>query len=492
MNVNIVRPIVIGMMAISALLAAGCDDLNTGLVKRGYSFLIQYPFSWAHPANLDADNIDCDSVLKKPTSEKPMVVVDSSGNAVITWLSKPDSGNNSIFKSEYRNGRWIHPCDFDNDKLNSATADPIDNHTVSICDNGTAVIAWVQNDYDGTFARLLLFNNGVRGTMETISTAPTEEIASALNANGNGYIVFTQMNGGIYQIYRREIHNGVLDPGSPIGPMSSGPNHASCLQVAIDKQGNAVIAWQQSDGSALQTYMNEYRGASWSGPIKISYSGGDFNGAFIPKVAMSDNGSALVAWQQQTGGSLNRIFYSYYNGSNWDHPASDDDNRLDDAGTGVDGGLSPQIAMDRNGNAVVAWTRTIHGISHIQKADYRNGAWSRPGIDDHIDPDNGSATNPSVAMGGNDAVIAWRQDDGSNYHIYKAEYRNGSWKYPSDLLIENIDSEVPSETSANVPFAAMNNSGETIIVWDQTYGGYKHIYKSEYRNFYQEILPFLY
>ena len=82
--------------------------------------------------------------------------------------------------------------------------------------------------------------------------------------------------------------------------------------MALSDNGDAVIVWQQSDGANGQVYRSEYRNGSWSDPTglldNISPDGQD---AFIPQVALSDNGDAVIVWIQFDG-TNNQIFRSEF------------------------------------------------------------------------------------------------------------------------------------------------------------------------------------
>ena len=75
------------------------------------------------------------------------------------------------------------------------------------------------------------------------------------------------------------------------------------------------------------------------------------------------------------------------------------------------------------------------------------------------------------------AIITWAQIDGSNYQIFKSEYRSGVWTHPSNLA-DNIS---PDGTDGYGPSVAMDNNGDAIITWYQDNGASTQIFISEYR-----------
>jgi hypothetical protein len=188
----------------------------------------------------------------------------------------------------------------------------------------------------------------------------------------------------------------------------------------MDENGNAIVAWHQSDGSYNQIFISEYRGGDWTHPADLTDNispGGQ--SASSPLVAMDNNGNAVVVWGQSDG-SYNQIFMSEYRGGDWTHPAGLTDNISPDDDT-----WGHQVAMDNNGNAIVVWNgydgSTYYGTF---MSEYRNGAWSHPSFSDCIHADGSDGWDPVVAMGDNgDAVITWYQSDGSREQVFVGEYR---------------------------------------------------------------------
>ncbi len=74
------------------------------------------------------------------------------------------------------------------------------------------------------------------------------------------------------------------------------------------------------------------------------------------------------------------------------------------------------------------------------------------------------------------AVIVWQQSDGSTQQIYKSEYRDGARTHPEDLD-DNISQ---NGQDAEEPQVAMDGSGNAVIVWEQSDGINWQIFKSEY------------
>jgi mRNA-degrading endonuclease HigB of HigAB toxin-antitoxin module len=297
-----------------------------------------------------------------------------------------------------------------------------------------------------------------------------------MDANGNVLVVWEQEDGSNDQIFMSEYRNGSWsDPADLTDNISPDGQHARDPQVAMDANGNAIIVWRQNDGSNDQIFMSEYRNGSWSHPADLSDNiSPDGQTARAPQVAMDSNGNAIIIWRQNDGGN-NQIFMSEYRNGSWSHPADLTDNISPDGQNALDS----QVAMDSGGNAIVVWRQNDGSNEQIFKSEYRNGSWSHPAdLTDSISPDGQDADDPQVAMDSNgNAIVVWEQNDGGNYQTFMSEYRNDSWSHPADLT-DNIS---PDGQDAYGPQVAMDSNGNVIVVWEQYDGGDNQIFMSEYR-----------
>lgn len=514
MNSHAFRTIVIGMMAALSLLVSACDDLSTGLVKRGYSFFIHNPLRWFHPQNALTDHINpVDSIDPDTNATNPRVAFNRKGNAVMVWTQMEPIGRVNIYKSEYRNGRWSHPDKLDEDFLNDpGNYNNVSQPTVAVAEDDSYVIAWIQqgnsNPMNNAFVYAcnnvscgLIKNYDSPGVIE-ITTRETQSVEVAIQNSSKAYVAVSYWNSSnVYEIRVFEIDIAAMEnKGYNVVTENITASDAALPKIAMDEKGNSIIVWQQSNGSRQQIYMSVFRGVSWTKPIlsdNINYDSVIFAGAFMPQVVMNNYGQALIAWTQNTASpQYSHIYYSMYNIQNdsLDRPIGAADNRIDTADLNENGGTDPQLAIDGSGNAVAVWTNN----KRIQMSQYgsNSGTWSEP---QYIDPDPGSysSSNPDVAMNdGGDVVVAWVEYDGSFMRVYKSEYRGERWIHPTDLADNNIDAELTSNNNAFEPHVSMANSGQTIIVWHQVYqkimpDNYHYIYMSQYRPA-LEILPFLY
>jgi hypothetical protein len=122
----------------------------------------------------------------------------------------------------------------------------------------------------------------------------------AVDTSGNVISVWTRSDGANFRIQSstRTPNGDWSTPETISDPLQS----ASTPSVAIDPSGNAVAVWTRSDGTNLRIQA-AYRPAG--GPFQpattVSASGQD---ASAPTISMDNSGNALVAWQRTDGVKL--------------------------------------------------------------------------------------------------------------------------------------------------------------------------------------------
>jgi mRNA-degrading endonuclease HigB of HigAB toxin-antitoxin module len=136
--------------------------------------------------------------------------------------------------------------------------------------------------------------------------------------------------------------------------------------------------------------------------------------------------------------------------------------------------------MDDNGNAIIIWRESDGSNVQVFKSEYRNGAWTHPAdLSDNISPDGQDISTMNLSMDGNDnAIITWSQFDGTYRHLFISEYRNGAWTHPADLT-DNIS---PAGMNPDYPVLVMDDMNNVILVYKGSNGSNLQIFKSEFRD----------
>ncbi len=235
-------------------------------------------------------------------------------------------------------------------------------------------------------------------------------------------------------------------------------------------------------------------GDGWSRPAGLADNiSPDGENANDPQVAMGNNGNAIIVWAQHNPdvtANVHEIFKSEYRGGSWVHPTDLTADNISPATT-AGGHLEPQVAMNDSGQAVIVW-RGSDGIAfRTFVSDYNmtaTGAWDHPAslTDNLLSAAATDALYQQVAMdnSGNTFVV-WQQSNNTNTQIFKSDYNIttvGAWA-PIPALSDSPLSPDGDNTNNRGLGAAMDNNGNALVAWGQhdTAGANRHeIFQSDY------------
>jgi hypothetical protein len=181
----------------------------------------------------------------------------------------------------------------------------------------------------------------------------------AFDSAGNGFAVWTLENG----MYASRYIASAASWSAPVALDSS--NEATAQpRVEVDPQtGNAIAAWVQGDGIAPSLYVSRFDIATnaWSTPQLLETTNGAVANGETLEISIS-GAQAAIAWRQLDGAVTN-IYLSRLVSGTWTAPAVVDLNNQP--------GLHPEVAVDTNGNAIVAW-RQLDGEYRIPARRWNN------------------------------------------------------------------------------------------------------------------------
>lgn len=323
----------------------------------------------------------------------------------------------------------------------------------------------------------------------------------AFDMTGNGLAVWALGNDMLMSRYTASSASW----SAPVA-LDNGIDNVNQPHLAVDRHsGNAVAIWQQSDGVAESLYASSFDADtnSWSAPQFLEASNHALDsGANYSDASVSIVGShAAVAWRQFDG-TADSIFMARFVNGSWTVPTLLD---ITDQQP-----LSPEIAVDGNGNVIAVWRQFDAGLGenriHVRRWDNTTQAlgpvqllstngdrlprlqfdaqgngfaiWSGDGVfarrfdaatnqwgAEIAIHNNVGATGSgelSVDATGN-ALAVWVEDDGTTYSLYSRRYDVATHAWGSAALLEN--SNVPVST-AEKPTVSMSGN-EAVVSWIQ-------------------------
>lgn len=232
--------------------------------------------------------------------------------------------------------------------------------------------------------------------------------------------------------------------------------------VAVGPTGDALVAWKRDSGGVYDAWAKSLNASTgWQPEGTIESVDGNVDN---PQVAVSANGSFMVTWDQvsPSNGDCGVYVRKWVPGSNMTYAL-----RLNDPSAF---GYAATVAMDRSGNACVAWAEFVGAYTEIKASRFTaaTGAWSAPQILSAAGVVPAHALWPVIAMdpSGNTAVVWIQSADPSNgpFSLHGAFYTSGgAWTSSASLQagLGNVD--------ANCTLTMSNAGG--FLAWSETMDG---------------------
>jgi PKD domain len=352
-------------------------------------------------------------------SEAPQVAVDPAGDAVAVWAR--EIGAHWVIQGATKpaGAGWTPTRDISNSERTAKEP------AVVIDPGGRAIAVWSR--YDG-------FNNIIQSAEPAPGTASTwsepvdlskkgrdaEEPQVGVDAAGDAVAVWSRLEGTdmIAQAAFRPAGGGwggAEDLSQPGGD-------ATEPQVSVDPGGRAVAVWSRAVGGTGTVEAADMAPTGWwLEAVDLTGSGED---ATEPDVALA-GGRAVALWSLAGPGPYSTIQASEKPGGGAWQPSQD----LTEMGL-TQTVVTPQVAIDPNGNAAAVWARSGASPTVIEgRAKPAGAPWT--GIFE-LSGLGSTAKEPQVALGATgDGASIWQRDDGVNTIIQAAGLDGAGPLFPS-------------------------------------------------------------
>ncbi|MBI3462055.1 MAG: hypothetical protein HY000_03210, partial [Planctomycetes bacterium] len=197
-------------------------------------------------------------------------------------------------------------------------------------------------------------------------------------------------------------------------------------------------------------------------------------GQSAPSAAMAPSGDFVLVWSSATL-TNSHIFAQRYNAAG---APQGSEIHVDTTGFGAG---SPSVAMDSAGNFFVAWQSRFEGNDWGITARRYDAAGVPQGDDFVVNTFTvGPQQNPSVAMDADgDAVIAWESygQDGDMFGVFARRINSAGVPLGPEFQVNTV-----TANEQRRPSVAMGSGGDFIVAWDSKYqdGSFEGIYAQAY------------
>lgn len=277
-------------------------------------------------------------------------------------------------------------------------------------------------------------------------------------------VVFEDKRSGYSKLYAQRIgENGSLLWDKSGIPISESFGNQTEAQIIQSDNGSAIVVWQDEHNGNLDIYAQKISAAGtllWSGKgIEISKE--EKNQSF-PQLTGDGAGGAIICWQDLRNNNED-IFAQRINPNG--------ETLWSSAITSLPSTQwFPKIAGDGLGNAIIVWTDRRDGNFDIygQKIGPKgNLSWPAEGkkIAGTSDPEEDPAV---VSFANGQSAVAYRIKNNGIYLQYLE--KNGNTK------LGNSGKRISSTLSPSAPQIAAGKANDTVVVWSDSYAGDEDVY----------------
>ncbi len=399
----------------------------------------------------------------------PSVAVSPSGAFVVVWVSTGQDGSGEgVFGQRFDD--LGHPAGSEF-QVNTYTTANQRYPSVGMDDSGNFVVVWSSKGQSGSeysvFGQRFGSSGGKVGTefpVNTYSTQAQTRPKVAVRGDGSFVVAWNTFSADVSEQFDVLVQR--FDAaGTKTGTAFPANTHLQGTQVnpaiAADREGNFVVAWQSigQDGDASGVFGQRFdTAANKVGPEfqANTYTEGNQS---LPAVATDAKGNFIVAWEDYPGpfGGKSGIFAQRFNSGSEkagaEIPVAESFTTLDMK--------SPAVAMDAKGNFLVAWYGFAGGGTILPRGLFA-ARYDRTGAPDGFGFQvntftSGYAADAAVAEAAGNIVIAWDSDpqDGASAGVIARRANLAP-------VVLNVDAHPDSGSSSDVN--GVLEPGEAVVV----------------------------
>ncbi len=355
---------------------------------------------------------------------------------------------------------WLEPTCLS--RATSSVGAPV----VQLGAQGQAFAAWPGWDQPTRRIRYAYHQGGVWSEPTTLTSARSLAQNPRIAESGSGSVLVSWEELWLpnWQVRVAEVSpGGQASPAVAVSPPDTSA-YASHLTAAGDY---AVAAWLQNESGApievpqQALYTSVKSGAHWEPAEMLSEPGASVSTG-TRAVAVNEAGDAIAVWREYSGFTLRIRASARSSSGNWSEPAETLASGDALASHIVD---YPTVALDGQGNAMVAWGELSEGAWRLRAALRQGDAAPDAGWSDPVDHPYATDAiyGPKIALDGNGGgLIAWASGETDGWHIMATSITDGElWGETVDLGAVGRPQDLPT------PDVAVNGHDDEIVVWSR-------------------------
>jgi hypothetical protein len=420
------------------------------LILCSFSGMAYGDLAWSSPTTLSTGASD---------ASQPSVVIHSNGDVTAAWLE-----NNIIYASSLpQGGSWSTPVSLSN------VSNTASNPKLGIDSSGNVTALWIESNEIESAS--LPF--GGSWSAETSPISGTGALIPSLAVDSSGNAVAVWVRNGYIESSTRLTFSGSWSNVSILSNANSSNPH-----VAISNFGTAIAVWHSvvSGADVIVSDILTVSNNTWAASKNVFTLTASFFHNY-PKVAIDANGNAIVAWFRYN--LVNTYAYQNVQVMTSSLPQSAAawqvlPTQLSNFGIANPANLKLKLKFDSSGNALAVWMNSFDGETYIVEYSRQQfgNSWSSSSF----------ASSPTlyslgfdIAIATGTAVLTEMDWDGSNINIQSQEIDTVNPNLGEGWSGSNL---VSTGADNGFPVCAMTVTGSTfnaVTLWVSYNGTYNVI-----------------
>ena len=416
----------------------------------------------------------------------PGIAMDNFGNFVIVWEDKRNGYCNSDIYFQYYNASGV--AQGANQKVNDDNGASYQGWPgMGMNDSGHFVIAWwdFRNGPGGDvyFQRfdasgIALGVNQKVNNMDGIACMEWfGEISIGMNEDGEFVIAWNDIRNGRPDIYfQRYNFSGIPQGNNHKVNDDLGNADQWDPEIFMDRSGNFILAWDDERNGQynMDIYFQRFDASGLAlGSNKRVNDDPQVTNQYDASIAMDENGNFIIAWEDPRNFNWDIYFQRY---DNMGGPVGG--NQRIDVGDGGSDQLDPQIAMDDSGNFVIAWHDARNGDWDIYFQRFDNSCVAT-GNNQRVDTGANGIDQWGIAMameGMGNFIFTWEDLRNVHWDIYFQRYTSLGGLSGAN---QKVNDDIASGDQYH-PSIAQDDAGNFVITWEDNRSSHWDTYFQRY------------
>jgi len=380
---------------------------------------------------------------------EPCIAMDDDGDFVIAWnTSGADGSGYGVFARRYDKEGTAQGDEF---QVNSFTTDSQLFPSVACDGEGNFMIVWTSLDQDGdsngVFAQrydALGIPQGGEFQVNTFTTGSQQAASVAMDDDGDFAITWQSEDGSGSGVFAQRYNAAGVAQGQEFAVNEFTYSSQNGPKVAMDSDGDFVITWMSltQDGSVEGVIARRYDASGSPQGSEFQVNTYTTNFQRSPAIAIDGDGDFVIAWQSFDQDAPNSIgvYAQRYSATGM---KQDEEFRVHTLTTLKQ--ATPTVAMDDKGEFVIAWEEDRFGGSRLEVYAQRFDA-DGLALGEEFQANTFTSDvqeNPAVALDEEgDFVIVWQsygQDDSFGEGIYAQRFTsNNVTALEDDSVLEGV------------------------------------------------------